>query len=79
MSFTAVRLTQQLFKLCVLLLACCSPQLGTVRPEDVPDELVTAVAGALQASQLMEVHSTGFQVRARSLVGWCMQSSCSAH
>jgi hypothetical protein len=34
-----------------------------VRPEDVPDELVTAVAGALQASQLMEVHSTGFQVR----------------
>lgn len=41
----------------------CLQQLGTVRPEDVPDELVTAVAGALAGSQLMEVHSTGFQVR----------------
>ncbi|KAF6258007.1 La domain-containing protein [Scenedesmus sp. NREL 46B-D3] len=41
-------------------------KVGTVRPEEVSDELVTAVAGALQGSQLMEVHASGFQVRRRT-------------
>eukprot|EP00879_Flechtneria_rotunda_P012030 GHRR01012564.1.p1 GENE.GHRR01012564.1~~GHRR01012564.1.p1 ORF type:complete len:211 (+),score=68.44 GHRR01012564.1:1674-2306(+) len=38
-------------------------KLGTVKPEDVSDEVVTAVADVLRGSSLLAVSESGFQVR----------------